>query len=430
MSDAFSIDTSVLHSAPANWERRPLWTLIKRRDVTGYPDAELLSVYREHGVVPKDSRDDNFNKPSEDLGSYRLVRPGDLVLNKMKTWQGSLAVSQYEGIVSPAYFVCELSSEVYPRFAHHLLRSRPYIHLYQAASKGIRPNQWDLPFDNFRTLPMLLPPLEEQRRIADFLDAETARIDKLSDVTERQVLALSERLQELFRESTTTGSNATVRTGIDWMPLISEDWTLNKVAHHFTVGGGTTPSSAGSNYFGDGVYWVNSADIKNGIIESPSKSVTLEAIRDYPSLEIHPRGSLVIALYGQGGTKGRVGILGVEACLNQACCALNESGRVKAEYAFFWFRAHKEGVISLAVGAGQPNLSQDLIKSLRIPAPRVDEQLNIVDRLKSEEKHSARLIASLESRKRLLSERRQALITAAVTGEFDVSAASGRGIEE
>lgn len=316
------------------------------------------------------------------------------------------------------------------RFGFYYLKSDEFQEFMFETLVNGSTNQIELSRERMSAVSMPVPPLEEQRRIADFLDAETARIDKLSDVTERQVLVLGERLQELFRESTTVGSNVTVRTGIDWMPLISEGWTLNKVAHHFTIGGGTTPSSAGSSYFGDGVYWVNSADIKNGIIESPCKSVTLEAIRDYPSLEIYPRGSLVIALYGQGGTKGRVGILGVEACLNQACCALNESGRVKAEYAFFWFRAHKEGIVSLALGAGQPNLSHDLIKSLWIPAPQVEEQLNIVRRLKSEEKHAARLIASLENRKRLLSERRRALITAAVTGQFDVSAASGRGIEE
>ena len=180
MTSAFSVDLSVLESAPSHWERRPRWTLIRRRDVTNRPYAQLLSVYRDYGVVPKDSRDDNFNKPSEDLSMYRYVRAGDLVLNKMKTWQGSLAVSQYEGIVSPAYYVCSLSADVDSRFAHHLLRSTPYIHLYQAASQGIRPNQWDLPFEEFQRIPLSLPPLNEQRRIADFLDTERLDTEAVS----------------------------------------------------------------------------------------------------------------------------------------------------------------------------------------------------------------------------------------------------------
>src|SRR4051794_19580757 len=104
MSSVFQMDLSPLQATPAHWKRSPVWTVIRRRDETGDPTAELLSVYRDHGVVPKASREDNFNKPSEDLGAYRRVRRGDLVLNKMKTWQGSLAISEHDGIVSPAYF--------------------------------------------------------------------------------------------------------------------------------------------------------------------------------------------------------------------------------------------------------------------------------------------------------------------------------------
>lgn len=166
-------------AADKGWEVAPVWTIARRVDRTGFPDAELLSVYRDWGVVRKADRDDNFNVESDDLSAYKRVLPGDLVLNKMKTWQGSLAVSGYEGIVSPAYFVCQLSSKVHPRFIHYLLRSAAYIAMYAAASKGIRPNQWDLPFDEFRSLPVLLPPLDEQRRIAGFLDSQVARIDAL-----------------------------------------------------------------------------------------------------------------------------------------------------------------------------------------------------------------------------------------------------------
>jgi type I restriction enzyme, S subunit len=83
----------------------------------------LLSVYRDLGVVRREGRDDNFNQPGDDLSSYLVVRPGDLVLNKMKTWQGSLGVSSFEGIVSPAYFVAEQVRDANPRFLHHLLRS-------------------------------------------------------------------------------------------------------------------------------------------------------------------------------------------------------------------------------------------------------------------------------------------------------------------
>jgi type I restriction enzyme S subunit len=79
--------------------------LFRREKRTNFVEEPLLSVYRDHGVIPKDSRDDNFNKASEDLSAYQLVEASDLVINKMKAWQGSVGISNHRGIVSPAYFV-------------------------------------------------------------------------------------------------------------------------------------------------------------------------------------------------------------------------------------------------------------------------------------------------------------------------------------
>ncbi len=94
--------------------------LFARRDATNRPDLPMLSVYRDYGVVLRAGRDDNYNKPGEDLTAYRVVRRGDLVLNKMKTWQGSLGVSEFDGIVSPAYFVARPLTDDHPAFIHHL----------------------------------------------------------------------------------------------------------------------------------------------------------------------------------------------------------------------------------------------------------------------------------------------------------------------
>ncbi|MFC9490185.1 restriction endonuclease subunit S, partial [Streptomyces hydrogenans] len=107
--------------------------------------------------------------------------------------------------------------------------------------------------------------------------------------------------------------------------------------------------------------------------------------------------------------------------VNQACCVLKPVGGLRVDYLHYWFVAHKSGVVNLAVGAGQPNLSQDLIRQLRIPAPDLKEQGKIVDALREAEHDARHRIARLEARGRLLAERRQALITAAVTGQLDVT---------
>ena len=108
---------------PEGWEVSQLKYATRWKSEKGCPDAPGLSLYRDFGVVPKDSRNDNHNVTSLDTSNYKVVDIGDLVINKMKAWQGSMAVSDYRGIVSPAYHVCSITSnKVNKRYLHHLLR--------------------------------------------------------------------------------------------------------------------------------------------------------------------------------------------------------------------------------------------------------------------------------------------------------------------
>lgn len=304
----------------------------------------------------------------------------------------------------------------------------------QLNSHGLGTTFTELSSEGLASIRVWVPPVEEQRRIADFLDAETSRIDQLIGASLCQTQLLDEHLHETIRSCTTLGLPGreyhSASTSIDWMPTINATWRLHKVAHNFISGSGTTPPSANENYYGGDIPWVNSADVVDSEIWSTSRKITQNALRDFAALKVHPAGSLVIALYGQGNTKGRVGILRIDATVNQACCALLPISNLSTEYSFYWFRAHKSGVITLAQGAGQPNLSQQLIQQLYIPAPTPQEQNKIVDYLDKMERQIKSQTHLIEKRISLLEERRRALITAAVTGEFDVSTASGRGIED
>jgi type I restriction enzyme, S subunit len=176
------------------WRADRLAGLMKPESRPGLSGATVLSVYRDHGVIPKDSRDDNFNRTPEDLGRYQGVRPGDLVVNRMKAWQGSLGVSELDGIVSPDYEVLRpADSSFHGRYLHHLLRSRPMIGEYAVRSTGIRPSQWRLYWGQMRDIRVPVPPFEEQRAIVSYLDRETAQIDELIAEQRRLISYLSER---------------------------------------------------------------------------------------------------------------------------------------------------------------------------------------------------------------------------------------------
>lgn len=178
---------------------QPLWSLLRPTKDQGHAGEQVLSVYRDYGVIPKGSRDDNHNRTPADLSNYQLVQPGAVVINKMKAWQGSLGVSGHRGIVSPDYQVCRpLGNEVDSRYLHLVLRSPQMIPQYGVRSKGIRPSQWRLYWEDMATLTVPVPPLDEQRRIVDELDQQTAQIDDMIADANRLKGLLAERRSTLI----------------------------------------------------------------------------------------------------------------------------------------------------------------------------------------------------------------------------------------
>ena len=185
---------------PPGWRLIPFGRLVERSREADRPDLPPLSVFLDEGVVLRTTREDNYNRLGSDMAKYLVVRPGDVVFNKLRTWQGGLGVSRYEGLVSPAYFVCRPSTLVEPRFLHYLLRSAPYSAELTRVSKFMPPSQFDILWDDLRVVPILTPELEIQQKIADYLDAETARIDAIISKKHRTLLLLDERSQALHDE--------------------------------------------------------------------------------------------------------------------------------------------------------------------------------------------------------------------------------------
>ncbi|URN15037.1 MULTISPECIES: restriction endonuclease subunit S [Streptomyces] len=392
----------------------------------GIPIIRATNVFRG-----KISANNLLHARLEDLplGRAPLLHEGEILVVRSGAYTGDSARITSEWVGSaPGYDLRVTPQAVDSRFVAYALLTRSTLDQIKLAST--RAAQPHLNAEELGEVELWLPPLEEQRRIADFLDAETIRIDAMRSCSQRQAELLGLRFKELMRQETTVGQGPATETGIPWMPRMHHEWKLHKVSQEFRTSSGTTPTSSDSSYF-DGPYpWVNSADVRDDLISRAEKSVTQKALLDFPALKVHPAGALVVALYGQGATKGRVGILEVDSCLNQACCALVPTGRISTEFAYYWFRAHKDGIVTQAVGAGQPNLSQELVRQLRIPAPSAEMQLQIASRLRESEKSARVQVSQLERRDALLTERRQALITAAVTGQFDVSTASGRNVTD
>ena len=169
-----------------------------------HPKLALLSVVRELGVIVRDVEniETNHNFIPDDLSNYKVVKRGQFVINKMKAWQGSYGISDYEGIVSPAYFVFNVLFEDLKYF-NVAIRTNVYVNFFAQASDGIRVGQWDLQMDNMKEIPFIVPPLAEQTQIAAYLDKKCAQIDSAINNTQKQIAELTDLKARLISDTVT-----------------------------------------------------------------------------------------------------------------------------------------------------------------------------------------------------------------------------------
>jgi type I restriction enzyme S subunit len=204
-------------------------------------------------------------------------------------------------------------------------------------------------------------------------------------------------------------------SGVEWLGEIPEHWEVKKVTHIFNkIGSGTTPTAGMLKYYENGsINWLQTGDLNDSVISETSKKITKKAISDFTTLRHYPIDSIVIAMYG--ATIGKLGFLNIETTTNQACCVLGKPNNYSSKYGFYSFMNAKTSIISMSYGGGQPNISQDLVKSLRFPFPPLPEQTAIAAFLDRKTALIDQAIDIKQKQIELLKERRQILIHKAVT---------------
>jgi type I restriction enzyme S subunit len=210
-------------------------------------------------------------------------------------------------------------------------------------------------------------------------------------------------------------------SGVDLMGEVPRHWSIWKLAHAFTqIGSGTTPKSDNAEYYEDGtIPWVNTGDLNDGPLSDCNKCITEKAAKEHSSLKLYPAGSLLFAMYG--ATIGKLGLLKFPATVNQACCVFSGDSPITIHFLFYWFLGLRQKVLSLATGGGQPNVSQDILRALRVACPNKNEQRAIASFLDRETSKIDALVSEQRRLVELLKEKRQAVISHAVNKGLDPS---------
>jgi type I restriction enzyme S subunit len=413
MSKNLSFNVS---SVPRDWLIIPCGVFFKEKSIKNTEGEMNLSVYRDYGVIPKDSRDDNHNRVSEDTSNYKLVEPGDFVLNKMKGWSGSLGVSDYRGIVSPSYTVLEPVREIHNKYFHYLLRSETYRQMYESLSYGVRIGQWELRYHDFKQIPSLYPPIDEQKLISRYLDKKTNQIDSLIEKIHKKIELLKEQRTSLINHYVTKGLDPNVEmkdSGIEWIGEIPKDWDVQRISTLYsqTSVRGFSEEQNLSVFRDHGV--VRRDDYEN-------KNVLSDDLSNYKLVN---QGDLV--LNKMKTWMGSLGVSEYRGIVSPAYYVLRPNFEFFSGYLHYLLRSKiyidQYASVSKGVRPGQWDLSYDEFKSLKVILPPIDEQKETYNRLTKELQFNSQL-SNLESKKiEFLKEYRQSLISSIVTGQIRVT---------
>lgn len=233
-----------LGDVPEHWEIRRTKYILKETDRRSNDGTEkLLSVSQYSGVTPRKKKDnsDIVDSRASSLVGYKIVQENDLVINIMLAWNGSLGVSPYSGIVSPAYCIYRFSSKLLPKYYHYLYKTDLYKWTFKTYSTGVVESRLRLYSDKLGRIESLLPSLDEQLQISRYLDWQTSKISKFIKAKKKLITLLQEQKQNIINEAVTKGINPNIEmkdSGVEWLGEIPAHWDVLPLRWHLKIASG------------------------------------------------------------------------------------------------------------------------------------------------------------------------------------------------
>lgn len=348
----------------------------------------------------------------------RRIQKGDLLLSRANTLE----------LVGASVIVHEIDKELYlsdkvlrlvisegmKSWVNYALKTQTMRKAIGDVSSGNQLSMRNISQDKLRGLTVPVAPLNEQRRIADKLDTILTRVDALNDRIAR-IAPLLKRFRQSVLATATSG-----RLTEDWrLTHSSAEWASAEIQDVAHVGTGSTPLRSNPDFFASsGTPWVTSSATSEDVVKQADEYVTAAAIAAH-RLKIYPVGTLLVAMYGEGKTRGQVTELGIAATINQACAAVVvDEAKISKRFVKLALQANYLEMRVLAEGGNQPNLNLSKVKSFAISVPAQEEQTEIVRRVEILFAYADRLEARLQTARTAADRLTPALLAKAFRGEL------------
>lgn len=406
-----------LPEIPEHWKVQRFGSLFKRKVVANDPSKELLSVFLDRGVIKASESDKRTHQASDDLSKYQLVEPTDFVMNNQQAWRGSVGVSNFIGIISPAYHLFAMPSCYNPHYANYLLRDRVMVNLYDMSSKGVGSIQRTLNFNWLNNGKCILPSITEQNKIVAYLNKRITLIENCKCQRERELRTLNELKQAEIASVVTRGLNPDV-------PMVYMDTPLKtKHPSHWKRVRNMTFLIEQTEKVGKQAddYQLLSLTT-NGIIVRDVESGKGKFPKDFESYKVVEPGELVFCLFDIDETPRTIGLSQNHGMITGAYDVF----KVKEDivnpsfvYAFYLVIDNIKALKPYYSGLRKV-VKHNRFMQIGFALPPIEEQNAIVEYIESKTNKIDTMIEALKAEIDRLTEYKQRLISDVVTGQIDV----------
>ena len=417
-----------LGEIPSDWilmRFKYIFKEINDRSETGA--EELLSVSQYTGVTKRANNvSTEILTNAESLEGYKKVKQNQLVSNIMLAWNGSLAFSKFDGIVSPAYAVYELNNNFDNRFFNYLVRSETYKAEYKRKSTGVVESRLRLYTENFYSIWCAFPEPSEQERISNFLDQKTAQIDQAIALKQQQIEKLGEYKQIVIQNAVTKGLNPNApmkNSGVEWIGNIPEHWDVKKLKYLTSkIGSGITPSGGATTYVDKGIPLLRSQNIHfDGLVLDNVANISLNVHKSMKNSQVKQHDVL---LNITGGSLGRCcyNSSNDEMNVNQHVCIVRPNNLIKGEFlnGLMSSEVGQKQIWFFQQGGGREGLNFQNLKNFDFPLPSIDEQKEIIAHIEILKQHFKKSVDNYQTQIDRLKEYKNILINQAVTGKIKI----------
>jgi type I restriction enzyme, S subunit len=325
-------------------------------------DLEVLSATQDRGIIPRSQLDIDIKYEKSSLKNYKKVEPGDFVIS-LRSFQGGIEYSEYEGIVSPAYTVLKNKVEIDDGFYKYLFKKEDFISRLNSVIYGIRDGK-QISYTDFKNLKIQYPPIKEQNKIAVILSTWDMGIE------------LKEKLIEQKKEQK-KGLMQKLLTGEIRLPGFKGELKKLKLLDFCTTFSGGTPSRQKREYYENGtIPWIKSGELNAKKIIHTEEFITEDGLENSSAKMVYPE-TILLALYG--ATAGVVAMSKIKAAINQAILAIIPNENCNNKFLFYYLEYYMDQVVKKYTQGGQPNLNAKTIKNLVVNLPSIEEQYKIAD---------------------------------------------------